>query len=120
MEAERPFAAASRPFGEAGMRAMATRVADRTVNVAAQVTNPFMIDAGEPWRGRLGRIAVPTLVPHGAEDPMFPVEHGRALAGEIPGARFLAMEQTGHEVFPRARWDTVVPAVLGHTAPRRA
>ncbi|MGI5267944.1 alpha/beta fold hydrolase [Nonomuraea sp. CA-218870] len=118
VEAERPFAAASRPFDEAGMRAMATRVAGRTKNPAAQVTNPFMIDAGEPWRDRLGRITAPTLVLHGTEDPMFPIEHGRALAREIPGARFAAMERTGHEVFPRAQWDVVVPAILGHTAPR--
>ncbi|MFI6712773.1 alpha/beta fold hydrolase [Nonomuraea sp. NPDC050478] len=115
VEAERPFAAASRPFDEAGMRAMAARVAGRTTNIAAQLTNPFMIDAGEPWRGRLGQITAPTLVLHGTEDPMFPIEHGRALAEEIPGARFMAMEQTGHEVFPRAQWDTVVDAILDHT-----
>lgn len=118
VEAERPFAAASRPFDEAGMRAVATRVVDRTANVAAQLTNPYMIDTGEPWRGRLGQITAPTLVLHGTEDPLFPIEHGRALAKEIPGARFVAMEQTGHEVFPRAQWDTVVPAILDHTKAR--
>ncbi|MFE3454579.1 alpha/beta fold hydrolase [Nonomuraea sp. NPDC059194] len=115
VEAERPFAAASRPFDEAGMRAVATRVVDRTANIAAQLTNPYLLDAGEPWRGRLGQITAPTLVLHGAEDPLFPIEHGRALAKEIPGARFVAMEQTGHEVFPRAQWDTVIPAILDHT-----
>ncbi|MEU4327113.1 alpha/beta fold hydrolase [Nonomuraea dietziae] len=55
---------------------------------------------------------------HGTEDPLFPIEHGRALAKEIPGARFVAMAQTGHEVFPRAQWDTVVPAILEHTKAR--
>lgn len=118
VEAERPFAAASRPFDETGMRAAAARMVDRAANIAAQLTNPFMIDAGEPWRDRLGQITAPTLVLHGTEDPMFPVEHGRALAGEIPGARFAAMEQTGHEIFPRARWDAVVPAVIEHTGAR--
>ena len=38
-------------------------------------------------RGPLSTIAVPTLVIHGTEDPMFPFEHGEALAREIPGAR---------------------------------
>ena len=37
-------------------------------------------------------IAVPTLVIHGSEDPMFPLEHGHALAEEIPGARLLTLE----------------------------
>ncbi|RKS79449.1 pimeloyl-ACP methyl ester carboxylesterase [Actinomadura pelletieri DSM 43383] len=118
VEAERPFAARSRPFDRDGMRAAAERVVDRTVDVAAQLTNPFLIDAGEPWRGRLGEVGVPTLVFHGTEDPFFPVGHGRALAAEIPGARFIPLEGTGHEVFPRHRWDVVVPAILDHTAGR--
>ena len=37
----------------------------------------------------LSSIAAPTLVIHGTADPMFPPEHGRALAEEIPGARLL-------------------------------
>jgi pimeloyl-ACP methyl ester carboxylesterase len=87
-------------------------------DIAAQLTNPFMIDAGEPWRGRLGEICAPTLVLHGTEDPLFPIGHGRALAAEITGARFIPLEQTGHEVFPRYQWDIVIPAILDHTAGR--
>ncbi|WP_157250295.1 alpha/beta fold hydrolase [Nonomuraea typhae] len=113
---ERPFAAASRPFAEEVRRANAGRVVDRAADIAAQLSNPFLIDPGQPWRHRLGRIAVPALVFHGAEDPLFPVEHGQALAAEIPGARFVAMPATGHEVFPEAQWDLVVPALLAHTA----
>ncbi|TGA95276.1 alpha/beta fold hydrolase [Streptomyces sp. MZ04] len=64
----------------------------------------------------VGQITAPTLVLHGTEDPLLPVEHGYALAAEIPGALFLAMPRTGHEVFPRNQWDTVVPAILDHTA----
>ncbi|MFD0412503.1 alpha/beta fold hydrolase [Streptomyces sp. NPDC127108] len=114
VEGERPFAAHSRPFDTDAVRAQAERLVDHARDIAAQVTNPFMIDAGAPWRDRLGAITAPTLVLHGTEDPLFPLEHGRALAAEIPGAKFLAMEQTGHEVFPRAVWDEVVPALLGH------
>ncbi|WTW97638.1 alpha/beta fold hydrolase [Streptomycetaceae bacterium NBC_01309] len=116
VEAERPFAAHSRPFDEEGVRAMAVRIVDRAGDIAAQVTNPFMIGAGEPWRARLADVAVPTLVLHGTDDPLFPLDHGRALAAEIPGARFMEMPATGHEVFPRTVWDTVVPAILAHTA----
>ncbi|WP_329280804.1 alpha/beta fold hydrolase [Streptomyces sp. NBC_00691] len=113
VEGERPFAAPSRPFDTEAMRAWATRVVDHADDIAAQVTNPFLIDAGAPWRARLGTITAPTLVLHGAEDPLFPLEHGRALATEIPGARFLTMDRTGHEVFPRETWNEVVPALLG-------
>ena len=56
---------------------------------------------------------------HGADDPMFPFDHARALAREIPGAELLAVEHMGHEYFPRATWDLVVPAILRHTSGRR-
>ncbi|MGV9266102.1 alpha/beta fold hydrolase [Kitasatospora sp. NPDC003701] len=119
VEGERPFAAASRPFDEDGVRRLAVRVVDHADSIAAQSTNPYLLDAGPPWRHRLGGITAATLVLHGTEDPLFPVEHARALAAEIPGARFTALERTGHEVFPREQWDTVVPAILAHTAPPR-
>ncbi|TDC98089.1 alpha/beta hydrolase [Actinomadura sp. 7K507] len=115
VEAERPFAAHSRPFDRDGMRAAAERVVDRTADIAAQLTNPYMLDAGEPWRGRLGQVGAPTLVFHGTEDPFFPPAHGHALATEIPNARFIPLEGTGHEVFPRHQWDTVIPTILTHT-----
>ena len=118
VEAERPYAARSRPSDEAAMRDLAGRVFDRSANIAASLTNPFMVDAGDPWRQRLGGVAVPTLVVHGTEDPVFPYGHALALAQEIPGAELLALEQTGHEYFPRATWDLVVSALLRHTSLR--
>jgi hypothetical protein len=44
-----------------------------------------------------------------------PYGNGIALAREIPGAEFLPLEQTGHEL-PRPAWDVFVPAVLAHTS----
>jgi pimeloyl-ACP methyl ester carboxylesterase len=119
VDAERPFAARSRPFDEAAMRDLAGRVFDRSVKIESSLTNQFMLDAGDPWRERLGEVAAPTLVFHGTEDPLFPYGHALALAEEIPGAEPLALEQTGHEYFPRATWDLVVPAVLRHTSGRQ-
>jgi pimeloyl-ACP methyl ester carboxylesterase len=116
VEAERPFAARSRRFDEAGMRDLAARVVDRSGNIEWSLANAFALDAGDPWRARLGEITAPTLVVHGTEDPLFPYGHALALASEIPGAELLPLEQTGHEYFPRATWDVVVPAILRHTA----
>jgi pimeloyl-ACP methyl ester carboxylesterase len=64
----------------------------------------------------LSTIAVPTLVIHGTADPMFPVEHGDALAAEIPRARLRRVDGAGHGV-DRADWVTVVDAIVDHTAP---
>jgi pimeloyl-ACP methyl ester carboxylesterase len=111
VEDARPYAGKSRPFDETAWRDLAGRDFDRSSSIASSMKNHFLIEGGESWRRRLGEIRVPTLVLHGTEDPLFPYPHGVALANEIPGARLLPLEQTGHEL-PRAVWDVVVPAIL--------
>jgi pimeloyl-ACP methyl ester carboxylesterase len=115
VELARATAGASRPFDEAGVRGLWRRVIDRTDNVESSFKNHELVEGGGRWRERLGGLTVPTLVIHGTEDPLFPLGHGSALAREIPGARLLALERTGHEL-PRAVWDVVVPAILEHTS----
>ncbi len=110
VEAERPFAGPA--FDEGAMRELAGRVVERANDIAASLSNPFMIDPGDPWRDRLGDLRTRTLVMHGDSDPMFPLEHGRAVANEIPGAKLLVLERTGHEYPPPPTWDVVVPAIL--------
>lgn len=114
VEAERPFAGPG-TFDEHAMRRLAARVFDRATNLAANVTNPFVIESGENRRRRLDEITAPTLVIHGEADPVFPLEHGRALAREIPGAKLLVLDRTGHEYPPPRTWDVVIPAILRHT-----
>ena len=115
VEDARAYASRSRPFDEAAWRKLAGRDFDRSINIASSLKNHVLLEGDGAWRHRLGEIRVPTLVIHGTEDPLFPLDHGRALAREIPGARLLVLEETGHEL-PRAVWDVVVPALLEHTA----
>jgi pimeloyl-ACP methyl ester carboxylesterase len=114
VESERAFAG-SLPFDEAHWRDLAGRSFDRTANVASSMANHFLIDPGPPWRQRLGSVAVPTLIVHGSDDPLFPVGHAHAMRDEIPGAELLVTAGMGHEVPPPAVWDEVVPAILRHT-----
>jgi len=109
VEGQRPFVSRSRPFDEAGLRDLAGRVFDRTVNLASTLANHFEADGGERWRERLGSIHVPTLVIHGTDDPLFPYGNAMALAQEISDASVLAMERVGHEL-PREAWDVVTSA----------
>jgi pimeloyl-ACP methyl ester carboxylesterase len=44
----------------------------------------------------LKRIAAPSLVIHGDADPLVPVENGRHLAANIPGAELIVYEGVGH------------------------
>lgn len=98
-------------------REIAGRVFDRSASIASAANHGLVVgeDDGDDGPADLAALAVPTLVIHGAEDPMFPPAHGRALAAEIPGAALLTLERMGHQVPPRSTWDVVVPAILRHT-----
>jgi len=60
---------------------------------------------------RLPKVAVPTLVIHGLDDPLRPVENGRRVAAAIPGARLLELEGMGHNV-PVRYWPKITDAVV--------
>ncbi len=112
---ERPYAGPS-TFDESRLRAVAGRVVDRTNDIAASMTNHFLLGDGD-GQYRLAKLAgVPTLVVHGTADPMFPLPHGRALASGIPGARLLELDGVGHQLPPPHTWGQVVDALVDHTA----
>jgi 3-oxoadipate enol-lactonase len=55
-------------------------------------------EAMQDWDAwdRLGGIACPTLILHGTEDRLVPVENARRMAERIPGARLALLEGAGH------------------------
>jgi pimeloyl-ACP methyl ester carboxylesterase len=110
----RMLAGGERPFDEQAMRELVRRDVARARDIAAS-ENPGLIQDGDLPSEPLSSVRVPTLVIHGTADPMFPLEHGHALADEIPGARLLTLAGAGHGV-DRADWETIVRAVLEHTA----
>ena len=80
----------------------------------AAAQNHELLSEGETHSSPLSSIDAPTLVIHGTADPMFPLEHGEALAAEIPNARLLVLENAGHGI-DRADWETIAHAILEHT-----
>jgi pimeloyl-ACP methyl ester carboxylesterase len=110
----RVLAGGERLFDDAACRQLVCRDVERARDIAASQNHAALPD-GELPRGPLSSIAVPTLVIHGTADPMFPLQHGRAVAAEIPGARLLTLDGAGHGV-DRADWEIIVRAILDHTA----
>ena len=110
----RVLAGGARPFDAGAARDLVRRDVERAHNFAALQNHDAIADGGR-WSEPLSSVAARTLVIHGTADPMFPVEHGEALADEIPGARLLRLEGAGHGV-DRHDWQTVVGAILEHTA----
>ena len=108
------------PTDETELRDRAVRAFDRAVNpqgvarqLAAAMTTP---DRTED----LLRLDLPTLVIHGAEDPVIAVSGGQATAEAIPGAELVVIEGMGHDL-PRPLWPTVaerIAALVARAQPR--
>jgi pimeloyl-ACP methyl ester carboxylesterase len=110
----RLLAGGERPFDEDAYRDLVRREVDRAREFAS-LQNHGVMGHGEGPTGPLSEMAAPTLVIHGSADPMFPLEHGEALAEEIPGARLIRLDGAGHGVY-REDWEAILPAIASHTA----
>ena len=106
----RILAGGERAFDETRFRKLVRRDIERAHDFAA-VQNHDLMSHGEGSPKPLSSITAPTLVIHGTADP---IEHGEALAEEIPDARLLRLVGAGHGVY-RADWEAIVAAILEHT-----
>jgi pimeloyl-ACP methyl ester carboxylesterase len=70
------------------------------VGVARQLV---AIAASGDRTAALSRVSTPTLVVHGADDPLVDVSGGRATAQAIAGAQLAVFEGMGHDL-PRGLW----------------
>ncbi|OLC20771.1 MAG: hypothetical protein AUH27_03160 [Chloroflexi bacterium 13_1_40CM_66_19] len=98
------------PFNEQYEALRITRAIDRAYHPAGFVRQLQAIMAANGRLARLAHVRVPTLVIHGADDILVPVENGRNVAAAIPGARYVEIEGMGHDV-PRRVWAQVADAI---------
>lgn len=71
-----------------------------------------IVDDGDRRR-RLRRVTAPTLVIHGVDDPLVPVEGGRDTAAHIPGARLHEIPGMGHDL-PLELVEEITTAIAAH------
>ncbi|WP_293679029.1 alpha/beta hydrolase [uncultured Phenylobacterium sp.] len=75
-------------------------------------TRQYAAAASSPdRRPKLATITAPTVVIHGAVDPLVPLAGGKDTADNIPGAELRVIEGMGHD-FPPALYDTVIEGIL--------
>jgi len=98
------------PFDEAFERARATRAVDRAYYPAGIGRQLVAILAAKSRLERLKALRVPTLVIHGIDDVLVPVENGRLVAAAVPGARLVEFEGMGHDL-PRRVWPQGLDAI---------
>ena len=72
-----------------------TRRGFHPAGVARQM---LAIVSGGDRRALCASIRVPTVVLHGADDPLIPVEGGRDTAKAIPGAELRVIPGMGHDI----------------------
>ncbi|ESW81063.1 alpha/beta fold hydrolase [Mesorhizobium sp. M0644] len=114
----RALAGTAHPFDEARTRAFVEQDYDRSGGFLS-ATNHFMLKggedrSGEDWTGRLHEMKIPLLVVHGTDDPIFPAEHGAALADAVAGARLVRIKGGGHELHPDD-WAAIIDAIVAHS-----
>ncbi|MEX5716793.1 alpha/beta fold hydrolase [Geodermatophilus maliterrae] len=88
-------------FDEAGVRERAGLAFDRAHDPAGVSRQLAAVLTTPDRTADLARVEVPTLVVHGAQDPLVDVSGGRATAAAVPGAELLVVEGMGHDL-PRA------------------
>ena len=116
VEVFRAFSGGSDKFDETLERELAVNSYERSFYPLGFVRQLAAILASGDRSERLASVTAPTLVIHGADDPLVPLAHGRASARVIPGAKLLVVEGLGHGIAYPTLWDEIVDAIMQHTS----
>jgi len=111
----RLYAGDSAKYDEATQRELSALSYDRCCYPAGFARQYAAIVASGGRKKALASVRVPTLVIHGADDTLFPREHGQDTADAIKGARFLLVQGLGHGTAYPGLWDEIVAAIAAHT-----
>ena len=101
------------PADATRLRANVERDFKRSFHPTGATRHMAAIVADGDRRARLKSVTAPTLVIHGADDPLVPVEGGRDTAQAIAGSTILEIPGMGHDL-PLALVETIADAIAGH------
>jgi pimeloyl-ACP methyl ester carboxylesterase len=98
------------PWPDGALAARARAEADRAFNPPGVARQMAAIRASGDRRAKLATISIPTMVLHGADDPLVPVAGGRDTAANIRGAELRIIPGMGHDL-PPALYATFVETI---------
>jgi pimeloyl-ACP methyl ester carboxylesterase len=101
------------PFDAERIRQRAGRSYDRCHHPAGGERQLVAIAASGSRREALERLRTPTLVIHGEDDPLVPVEGGHATLEAVPDAQGLFIPGMGHDM-PVELYETLTDAISEH------
>jgi len=102
-------------YDEEKHRDLAGRVFDRCYYPDGVGRHLLAIMAHGNRKEKLSVIKVPTLVIHGRDDPLLPVEGGIDTAEAISGSELLIINGMGHSIPPET-WDQITDAIIKNAA----
>ena len=103
------------PFDEEWYRKLAARSYDRAFYPQGAARQLVAILTQPNRKPALASVSAPTLVVHGADDPLVPVEGGRDTAEAIPGAELMIIDGMGHDLPHGSAWPRILEAIIEHT-----
>jgi pimeloyl-ACP methyl ester carboxylesterase len=103
------------PWTEAELRARVEAEYHRAFNPLGVARQRRAIMADGDRTAALGQLQVPTVVLHGADDPLVQPVGGEATAAAIPGAELRMIPGMGHDL-PPGLYDTFVDAICAAAA----
>ncbi len=101
------------PRDEARDRHRAERLYDYGSNPAGAGRQLMAVSISGSRKRLLASVTHPTLVIHGAADPLIPVAHGHATAKAIPNAKLKILPDMGHALAVE-HWDELIEAIAEH------
>jgi pimeloyl-ACP methyl ester carboxylesterase len=111
----RTFSGKGFPLDEDWNRKIAAKAYDRAFYPEGVARQMAAVLTQKNRKFELGSVSVPTLVIHGADDPLVPVEGGKDTAEAIPGAELIIIDGMGHDLPHGGAWPQIVDAIVNHT-----
>ena len=111
----RVFAGSGFPFDEDYHRRLAEKLYDRSFYPQGTGRQLLAVMTQENRKPALASVTAPTLIIHGSDDPLVPLQCGKDTADAIPGAELLIIEGMGHELPPGNGWPQILDAITAFT-----
>jgi pimeloyl-ACP methyl ester carboxylesterase len=111
MKLRQTIAGPGYPIPEAELRAFVEKNVDRRWYPEGAARQYLSVIASGDRVEMLKKVKVPTLVLHGEDDPLLPVECGRDVASLVPGAEIQTYPGWGHD-FPGGMIPTLIDRIV--------
>lgn len=115
VEGFKAWAGSGLPFNETFYRNMAAKSFDRCFYPQGTVRQTAAVITQNNRKSSLATLDIPTLVVHGDEDPLVPLEAGQDTADAIANAELLIIKGMGHELSEmNDYWLKISDAIVKH------